>query len=97
MGAMAYYPVGTVQFVGEMREFTRPADSGQVFTTGFCPTCGTSLKGSASRIPEIVGVALGCIDDGSVPAPARSVYEQGKADWLGLLGEMAHHARGRDT
>lgn len=94
---MAYYPADAVQFAGEMREFTRPTDSGEAFTTGFCPTCGTSLKGSASRMPHIVGVALGCIDEGPVPAPARSVYEQGKAAWLDLLGEMTHHPRGRDT
>lgn len=96
-GAMAYYPAEAVTFTGELREYTRTTDSGHTYTTGFCPHCGTSLKGQASRLPQITGVALGCIDDGPVPAPARSVYEQGKAEWVDLLGEIAHHPRGRDS
>ena len=97
LGAMAYYPADAVTFAGEMREYTRTTDSGHHYTTGFCPVCGTSLKGQASRMPQITGVALGCIDEGHVPAPARSVYEQGKADWIDLTGDMAHHPRGRDS
>ncbi|MXO71520.1 GFA family protein [Alteraurantiacibacter buctensis] len=96
-GAMAYYPAEAVVFHGPMRDFTRPTDSGNSYTTGFCPTCGTSLKGQASRLPQIAGVALGCIDEGTIPAPTRSVYEQDKAEWIDLMGDMAHHPRGRDS
>lgn len=97
LGAMAYYPSDAVAFAGEMREFARATDSGHQFTTGFCPQCGTSLMARASRMPQIIGVALGCIDDAQLPSPARSVYEQGKADWVDLTGDMAHHIRGRDS
>ncbi len=96
-GAMAYFPLGAVTFAGKLCEFTRATDSGHTFTTGFCPSCGTSLMGRASRLPEIIGVALGCFDDHALPAPARSVYEQGKAPWVNLLGDMAHHIQGRDS
>lgn len=94
---MAYYPSDAVTFAGEMREYSRTTDSGHTFTTGFCPHCGTSLMGRASRMPQIIGVALGCMDDAQLPAPARSVYEQGKADWLHLAGDIAHHTKGRDS
>ncbi len=94
---MAYFPKDAVTFAGEMREYARATDSGQTFTTGFCPQCGTTLMGRARRMPEIVGVALGCLDEAELPAPVRSVYEQGKAPWLELAGEMAHHIRGRDS
>ena len=97
LGAMAYYPAELVQFAGEMHDYARATDSGHTYTTSFCPQCGTSLKGQASRMPQITGVALGCIDDGAMTAPARSVYEQGKAAWLDLPGDMAHHPRGRDS
>jgi len=98
---MAYYPSNAVTFVGDMREFARDTDSGNRFTTGFCPVCGTSLMGAASRLPQIIGVALGCIEGGSggaeLPAPTRSVYEQGKAPWVLLTGDIAHHIKGRDS
>ncbi|TIX50309.1 GFA family protein [Alteraurantiacibacter aquimixticola] len=96
-GAMAYYPAATVRFAGEIREYSRPTDAGTTYTTGFCPACGSSITGKASRMPDIVGVAVGCFDDGEAPAPARSVYEQGKFGWVELPGEMTHHPQGRDT
>ena len=96
-GAMAYFPAETLAVSGEQREFTRPTDSGHTYTTGFCPQCGTTLTGRASRMPEIAGVAIGCIDEGDVPPPARSVYEQSKCAWVTLTGDMAHHVRGRDS
>ena len=93
---MAYFPVDAVSIRGEMREYARPTDAGTSYTTGFCPSCGTSITGAASRMPEIKGVAVGCFDDGEAPAPARSVYEQGKCGWVEFVGEMDHLQRGRE-
>jgi hypothetical protein len=71
-GAIAYFPADTVAFHGEAREYTRPTDEGDTFTTGFCPTCGSTLYGLASKHPGIAGITVGTISDPSFPAPIRS-------------------------
>ena len=96
-GVMAYFPHDSVTISGEAVSFSRATDSGHSYTTRFCPACGTSLIGEGSRLPEITGIAIGCFDEGTLPAPVRSVYEQGKVDWVDLTGEVAHHPRGRDS
>ena len=42
-GTMAYYPEDYVAIAGEVREYARPTDSGNTYTTGFCPSCGSTL------------------------------------------------------
>jgi hypothetical protein len=96
-GSIVYYPAGEVAISGEAREFSRPTDSGYTFTTGFCPTCGSTVYARASRMPEIVGVTVGTIATPSFPQPVRSVYEQSRHHWIELPADMAHHPRGRDS
>ena len=96
-GSIAYYPAESIAISGEAREFTRGSDSGHAFTTGFCPTCGSTVYARPARMPEIVGVTVGTIADPSFPRPLRSVYEQSKHHWIELPEEIAHHPRGRDS
>lgn len=96
-GSIAYYPAGQVSVAGEAREFTRPTDSGHSFTTGFCPTCGSTVYARASRLSEIVGVTVGTIADPAFPRPLRSVYEQSRHHWIALPESIPRFARGRDS
>lgn len=95
-GSIAYYPLDAVRIAGPAREFTRPTDAGNTFTTGFCPDCGGTVYARASRMPEIIGVTVGAIADPAFPRPLRSVYEQSKHHWIGLPS-IHHHPRGRDS
>ena len=95
-GSMAYFSRDYVTFGGEAREYARPTDSGHTYTTGFCPTCGSTLYGKASRMPDIVGVSVGTISDPALPAPARSVYEQSRHHWLAMPESTQGFVRGRD-
>ena len=94
-GAMAYYPEGSVTVAGEAREYARPTDSGNTFTTGFCPSCGSTVYAKASGFPGITGVTVGTIADPAFPAPARSVYEQSRHHWLAMPEGTPGFARGR--
>ena len=96
-GAMAYYPEDRVTLNGEAREYSRPTDSGNTYTTGFCPTCGSTLYGKASGFPGITGVTVGTIGDPAFPAPARSVYEQSRHRWLAMPEAVQGFVRGRDS
>ncbi|KRA83097.1 GFA family protein [Altererythrobacter sp. Root672] len=95
-GVMAYFPDANVTVTGEAREYSRPTDEGNSFTTGFCPACGSTLYGRASKYPGITGVTVGTIADPAFPPPARSVYEQSRHGWLALPETMPGFARGRD-
>lgn len=96
-GMIAYFPQEAVTISGKPREFTRPTDTGNSFTTGFCTECGSALYARASRMPEIIGVPVGAFTDPSFAAPIRSVYEQSRHDWLPLPEGLTHHPRGRET
>jgi len=96
-GAIAYFPREAVTISGSPREFTRPTDSGNSFTTGFCPDCGSTVYAKASRMPDITGVTVGTLADPAFPAPIRSVYEQSRHAWVVLPDDMSHHPRGRDS
>ena len=95
-GQIAYYQTGQVAVSGEASEFTRPCDSGNTFTTGFCPRCGSTVYARASQYPGIVGVTVGTIADPAFPAPIRSVYEQSRHHWLAVPEAIPGYARGRD-
>jgi hypothetical protein len=96
-GTIAYFPRESVTISGKPREFTRPTDAGNSFTTGFCADCGSTVYARASRMPEITGVTLGTLADPTFPAPIRSVYEQSKHDWVPMPDSVTRHPRGRDS
>ena len=96
-GVMAYFTRELVTIEGQAREYSRPTDTGNVFTTGFCPECGSTLLARGSRFPDIIGIALGTIADPAFPAPARSVYEQSRHHWVIMPKVMPRHPRGRDS
>jgi len=95
-GITAYFPANDVVISGEAREFTRPTDQGNSFTTGFCPQCGSTLYARASKYPAILGVTVGAFADPDFPPPLRSVYEQTRHGWVELPEDMPRHQRGRE-
>ncbi|MBB5732791.1 hypothetical protein FHS61_001800 [Altererythrobacter atlanticus] len=96
-GIMAYFPEESFSIAGEAREFTRLTDQGNQFTNGFCPDCGSTLYGRASKYPGIIGITVGTICDPAFPRPHRSVYEQSRHHWIALPEDMPRHMRGRDS
>ena len=96
-GVIAYFTAAAVVIAGEAREFTRAADMGNSFTSGFCPTCGSTLYCVAGKYPGIIGITLGTIADPAFPAPLRSVYEQSRHHWVALPDGTACHPQGRDS
>jgi hypothetical protein len=95
-GSIAYYPAEAVTIAGEAREFARSTDSGNTFTTGFCPTCGSTVYARPERTPPMIGVTVGTFADPGFPRPVRSVYEQSKHHWIESSAEIQGFMRGRD-
>lgn len=93
-GAIAYFSSDAVVIRGEAREYTRPTDEGGTFTTGFCPTCGSTLYGLASQHPAIIGITVGTIGERSFARPVRSIYEQTRHPWIAMPEATTGFIRG---
>jgi hypothetical protein len=96
-GVGAYYNRTHVKVSGVFKPYVRKADSGRLFTTHFCPTCGTSLFWESELKPDEVGIAVGTFADPDFEPPARSVWEQTRHRWVHLALTVPRFLRGRDS
>lgn len=94
-GVLAYYPAETLKISGRATWYVRPTSSGEFFETYFCSTCGSTVYAKAGKHPSMLGVAVGAINDPTFPAPARSVWEEEKHDWVVIPEPVAHYPQGR--
>ncbi len=76
---------------GEDRRWPRTADSGNVLTFHFCPTCGSNVYWESSGSPDLVSIAVGCFADPQFPAPVRTVWTETKHRWLPFPGSIPQH------
>ncbi len=63
-----------MQITGETAQWGVVADSGNVKTRSFCPTCGTPLQLTFAAMPEIAAVHAASLDDPGRFAPAMLTY-----------------------
>jgi len=85
-GVGAFYPVEAVAISGTAKEFTRAAAGGGRVPTYFCPECGSAIYWKAENLPSLIGVAVGALVEPNYPAPARSIFEQSKHQWVQIDG-----------
>jgi hypothetical protein len=61
---MGYSPVSHFNItLGELKSFTRRADSEKIFTNSFCPDCGAHIHHRASKVPGHISLKSGALDD----------------------------------
>jgi hypothetical protein len=72
--------IAAVQVTGEVREYSRPGDSGNLVTRVFCPTCGAGLFSKGAR-PGVMMVKAGTLDDPEQFKPMASVYASRAPSW----------------
>jgi hypothetical protein len=90
-GVGAFYPAEVVTISGTPKQFTRASASGGKVHTYFCPNCGSSVYWSADNLPAMIGVAVGALADPKYSAPAKSIFEQSKHDWVQVDGATVEH------
>jgi hypothetical protein len=90
-GVGAFYPAEAVTLSGTAKEFVRAAANGGKVRSYFCPDCGSTVYWKVDNLPALIGVAVGAIADPKFPAPARSVFEQSKHDWVDINGAAVQH------
>ena len=66
---------------GEVRFYDAPADSGNVVSRGFCPTCGCAVYSRNSGMPGLVFPRASSLDDPEVFKPGLVVYTSRAPSW----------------
>ncbi len=95
--AQARWPDDKVTLSGEAAVWERVADSGHRATYRFCPVCGSTLAYVIEGWPGVTAIPMGAFADPDapqpdLPAPAFSVYEHRKQNWVEILGDDVEHS-----
>ena len=89
----ARWPAEQFKSEGQSQTWTHHADSGNRITHHFCPECGSSMHYVIEgKFDGLVAIPLGAFDDPYFAAPAFSVWEERKTDWVEILGDNVEHS-----
>ncbi len=69
------------QVSGELKFFDAAADSGNMVSRGFCPTCGSAVYSKNSGMPGMVFPRASSLDDPEVFVPQMVVYASRAPSW----------------
>ncbi len=88
----ARWPEEQVSVEGRSSSWSRTADSGLTATYHFCPECGSTVHYMTEHMPRLIAIPVGAFADPDFPAPAFSVWEKRKHDWIEILGDDVEHS-----
>ncbi|RTE65605.1 GFA family protein [Amphritea opalescens] len=71
-----------IEFEGEMKEWRRPADSGNVSAAKFCPSCGNRIYHFNPDEPNSIKLKPSTLSDTSIIKPIRHIWVSQKQDWF---------------
>ena len=74
-------PETTLSLNGVTTGYDRPADSGNVVSRHFCPTCGSAVFSSNASMPGMVFLRASSLDDLEAFKPQMHVYTARAASW----------------
>ena len=74
-------PRDAVSVTGAVTVYDRAADSGNIVSRAFCPTCGAPVYSLNSAIPHLIFVRASSLDDLEAFKPQVVVYASRAASW----------------
>lgn len=75
------FPSAALTVSGELSDYSRVADSGNVAHRRFCPVCGTHLFSASEARPHLVFVRAGTLDDPEIAQPAMTIWTSSAPSW----------------
>jgi hypothetical protein len=92
----ARWPKEQTTIEGGSKTFVIVADSGNRATFHFCPECGSDVYYEIDgkfddKFNDLDAIPLGAFDDPYFGAPAYSVWESRKHDWVEIVGPDIEH------
>jgi len=80
---------------GQLAHFEKRADSGNLATREFCPSCGTPLFASTSAAEEYLAVRAASLDDPSWFRPEANFWMDSAQPWDYVDPAIPRFAKGR--
>lgn len=74
-------PKSAFKVTGGVSFYAHPADSGNMISQGFCPTCGCAIYSINSGMPELVFPRASSLDDPELIQPQVVVYASRAPSW----------------
>lgn len=74
-------PREAVTVTGAVKTFDKPADSGNIVSRAFCPTCGAPAYSLNAAMPHLIFLRASSLDDVDVFKPQLVVYASRAASW----------------
>jgi len=75
------FPKAAVKLEGQATHWDKRADSGNVVTRAFCPTCGSPVYSLNSAMPDFFFVRAAGLDDPTRFAPQMVIYAGSGFAW----------------
>lgn len=77
----AFFNSTDVKIKGKTSNHKSTSDSGNIRTRHFCPNCGSRLFSFNSKMPDIIGIAVGSFDDSAWFKPEVILYNSERPAW----------------
>ena len=79
--AVMIVPKDAVQISGEPRYHRVVGQAGKAVERGFCPTCGSQVTTKLERMPDVLGLKAGTLDDPSLYKPSMDIFADSAQPW----------------
>jgi hypothetical protein len=80
---------------GEVRRYTKAADSGHSITRAFCADCGSPLFTASPVHPAHLYVKAGSLDDPRLVNPSHQSWTDSAVAWRHIDATLPSYPRGR--
>jgi hypothetical protein len=85
--AIMVVPQSAVRVTGEPRYHKIVGNAGKAVERGFCPTCGSQVTAKLERMPDVLGLQAGSLDDPSRYKPAMDIFTGSAQSWDHMQAE----------
>jgi hypothetical protein len=73
---------------GTLHFYDAPADSGNIVSRGFCPTCGSPIYSTNAAMPGMIFLRASSLDDPELFKPQMVVYAKRAPSWDAIAGAL---------
>lgn len=80
----AAFPDAGVSVSGEVATYERAADSGNMVSRSFCPSCGAAIHSRNAGMPGMTFIRVSSLDDPDAVTPHITVYASRAPAWAPL-------------
>jgi hypothetical protein len=91
--AVVVVPKSAIAMRGEPRYYKVVGNAGNAIERGFCPACGSQVTAKLERLPDVLALQAGSLDDPSVHRPTMDVFTSSAQPWDHLGSYESQHSK----